>query len=73
MFPVGLEINLPQASTVASAGYTSTVLSNLQELQTDADSFLTALEAKVDSTDAATITSLQSTVDAAFATSEAAY
>lgn len=62
--------NYFQASVVASAGFTSLVLSNLQELQSDADAFFAALEAKVDSTDAATITSLQATVDSAFTTSE---
>lgn len=66
-------VNLPQTSVVASAGFTSLVLSNLQELKSDADAFFVALEAKADSADAATITSLQATVDSAFTTSEGDY
>jgi hypothetical protein len=65
--------NQLQSAVVASAGYTSLVLTNLQELQSDADAFFAALEAKVDSADATTVTSLQSSVDSAFTTSESDY
>ncbi|KAE8442791.1 hypothetical protein EG329_002824 [Mollisiaceae sp. DMI_Dod_QoI] len=57
-----------KASTVSSAGYTSTVLSALKTLTTDTDALFAALKAKVDSTDAASLVTLQSKVDAAFAT-----
>jgi hypothetical protein len=55
---------------VSSAGYTSLVESELGTLQGDADALFAALEAKVDSADAATLVTLQATVDAAFSTSE---
>ncbi|KAH6698298.1 hydrophobic surface binding protein A [Leptodontidium sp. MPI-SDFR-AT-0119] len=61
------------ASTIASAGYTSTVESALKTLTTDTDALFVALEAKVDSADAADLAQLQAEIDAAFATAVATF
>jgi len=61
------------ASTIASAGYTSTVESALGTLTTDTNALFAALEAKVDSADSASLSTLQAEVDAAFATAVATF
>lgn len=58
---------------MSSAGYTSTVLSALKTLGTDTDALFAAIEAKVDTTDAASLAMLQAEVDAAFATAVATF
>ncbi|KAH8800306.1 hydrophobic surface binding protein A [Xylogone sp. PMI_703] len=60
-----------KASTIASAGYTSTVESALKTLNSETDSLFAALEAQVDSADATSLKSLQAEIDAAFATAVA--
>jgi hypothetical protein len=60
-------------AVVASAGYTSVVASALTTLTSDTDALFVALEAKVDSGSATTLSGLQTTVDAAFAAAEALY
>jgi hypothetical protein len=62
----------PQASVVASTGYTSIVLGALNKLKSDSDALYAALEAKV-TTDAASVSVAQATVDAAFTSAIAAY
>ena len=62
-----------QASTIASAGYTSTVESALGTLTTDTDALFAALEAKVDSADSASLVALQAEVDAALATASTTF
>jgi hypothetical protein len=62
-----------QASTIASAGYTSTVASALTTLTTDTNALFAALEAALDSADSSSIATLQAEIDAAFATASAAF
>jgi hypothetical protein len=62
-----------QASVAALAGYASIVLGALNSLKSDSDAFYTALETKVTTTDAASISAAQTTVDEAFASAIAAY
>lgn len=62
---------MAQASTISSAGYTSTVESALTTLTSETDALFAALEAQVDSADAASLASLQAQIDAAFATAVA--
>jgi len=61
------------SSTIASAGYTSTVLSALKTIKTDTDDLFVALQAKATTSDAATLTTLQSDVDSAFTTGESTF
>jgi hypothetical protein len=58
---------------VASAGFTSVVSSALTTLTSDTNALFVALDGKVDSGSAATLTTLQATVDAAFAAAGALY
>jgi len=62
-----------KASTISSAGYTSTVAGALKTLTTDTNALFAALEAALDAADSASISSLQASVDAAFATASAAF
>jgi Hydrophobic surface binding protein A len=62
-----------QASTISSAGYTSTVAGALTTLTTDTNALFAALEAAVDSADSTSLATLQASVDAAFATASAAF
>ncbi|KAH8669588.1 hydrophobic surface binding protein A-domain-containing protein [Tricladium varicosporioides] len=62
-----------KASVVAGAGFTSTVLSALKDLTTATDALFAGLEAKATSTDAATLVTLQSVIDTAFAASQKVY
>ena len=64
---------MEQASVISSSGYTSTVLSALKTLSSDTDALFAAIEAKVDSADAASLTPLQAKVDAAFTTAIATF
>ncbi|KAE9377739.1 hypothetical protein N431DRAFT_461324 [Stipitochalara longipes BDJ] len=62
-----------KASTISSAGYTSTVAEALTTLTTDTNALFAALEAALDAADATSIAALQASVDAAFATASAAF
>jgi hypothetical protein len=62
-----------QASTISSAGYTSTVAGALTTLTTDTNALFAALEAALDSADSASIATLQASIDAAFATASATF
>jgi len=62
-----------QSSTIATAGFTSTVESALNTLTSDTNALFAAVEAKVDSGDAASLATLQASIDAAFATALATF
>ncbi|CZR59639.1 uncharacterized protein PAC_09533 [Phialocephala subalpina] len=62
-----------KASVISSAGYTSTVSGALSTLSTDTDALFAAIEAKVDTADAASLATLQAEIDAAFATAVATF
>ncbi|KAN0108105.1 Hydrophobic surface binding protein A domain containing protein [Hyaloscypha variabilis] len=62
-----------KASTISSAGYTSTVASALETLTTDTNALFAALEAALDTADSTSLAALQASVDAAFATASATF
>lgn len=68
-----MELIYIKSSTIASAGYTSTVESALNTLTSDTNALFAAIEAKVDTDDAASLATLQASVDAAFATAVATF
>ncbi|RAK97630.1 cell wall mannoprotein 1 family protein [Aspergillus ibericus CBS 121593] len=68
-----LDTIIDKESVAASAGVTSTLLSSIETLETDTNTLGADLEAIATSTDAETIASVLSEVDAAFSSAVAAY
>ncbi|PMD42304.1 hypothetical protein L207DRAFT_580970 [Hyaloscypha variabilis F] len=69
----GLSALTAKESLFAASDLASLVLSLLQTLQTDTDALGAALQAKAQSTDVATLETYQTEIDAAFASTIAAY